>query len=899
MRARVLGPLEVRRRDQPVETGPVRQRVILALLLLNTGRPVPRARLVDVLWSAPPANAVNKVQGYVAALRNALEPGRRRRGESILRHSGGGYCLDVPRDLLDLSVFDDLLAAAAGARPDAALGLLRSALELWRGDVLADLGEAVADLPEVQAVRSRHRQAVLLAARLAEGRAASAALVPHLVRATGPAPLDEELHAALVVALHRCGRRAEALRVFHAVRERLAEELGVGPGTRLSEAYHQVLRPDADLSVPAQLPPDAPGFAGRSALVGSLTRRLTERRRDPGVVLLSGVAGAGKTALAVRVARLVAEVFPDGQLFADLEGTGDRPADPDEVLRGFLGALGVPDERVPAALPARTALFRSLLAHRRVLVVLDDARDAAQVRPLLPGSATNAVLLTSRSHLAALDVADRVDVGVLSTPDAVALLSAALGGPPRDGAGELVAACGHLPLALRIAAGRVLLGGREDLGPVTGLLRDERVRMDELRLDDLGVRASLMPSYRRLEAASARAFRLLAAAPCPAPSTAAAAVALGTGPDRLAGLLEPLVDAHLVRVDRGRCEFHGLVRAFGRERALAEEPEAWLGQARTRLAGWYLGALWRAVHAVLPGSGGGEVRLPGAAGAPRFTDPAVASSWLDDHEDDLVEVIRHAIEDRLVDTAVALAATERFGRYFTRRGHPGHHRRLCEAALDRACAEGDADGQALAAIGLGAAALQAGDPDTAFEHLSWAVKHLDRSGTREEATAWADLALVHDARGEPREALDALHRARQIYQRVGDERGSVAVLGGLGRQHTALADYPSALVTLRRALARARRLGLAELVADLHNGIGDTWRHAGDAEQAVAGYQAGLSRAERLGDVRVEAAALEGLGLTYLRSGHTRRAGEKLAQAADRYLALGNHPRAAALRAAL
>lgn len=680
VRARVLGSLEVWRRDQLVETGPVRQRVILALLLLNAGRPVPRARLVDVLWADPPANAVNKVQGYVAALRNALEPGRRSRSESILRHTGGSYSLEVPRHLLDLSVFDDLLSAATGARQDAAVELLRSALELWRGDVLADLGEVISDLPEVQAVRSRHRQAVLLAAKLAEDRAGNAALVPHLTLATELVPLDEEIHAALVVALHRCGRRAEALRAFHAIRERLAEELGVGPSTRLSEAYQQVVRPDADPSMPAQLPQDAPRFVGRAALVGSLSRRLIEEHGDPMVVLLSGVAGVGKTTLAVRVGHLVAEAFPDGQLFAALAGTSNRPADPKEVLRGFLGALGVPDERVPAALPARAALFRSLLAHRRILVVLDDARDATQVRPLLPGSATNAVLLTSRSHLAALDVADRVSVDVLSTSDAVELLAAALGKPLESGAGavagELAAACGNLPLALRIAAGRILLGGHLDIDSCTVLLRDERARLDELRLDDLAVRSSLMLSYRHLDAGSARTFRLLAGAACPTPSMAAAAVMLAVKPNRLASLLEPLIDAHLLRVVAGRCEFHRLVRAFGRERALAEESERQRRQAQTRLVGWYLSTLWNAVDTALPGLGAKKARLPGAVTGLRFTGQVAASEWLNDNETNLVEVIHHATDERLVDTTVALAAAERFGRYFTAPGHLEHARRF-------------------------------------------------------------------------------------------------------------------------------------------------------------------------------------------------------------------------------
>jgi DNA-binding SARP family transcriptional activator len=696
LRARVLGTLEVRRRDQLVETGPVRQRIILALLLLNAGRPVPRARLVDVLWADPPANAVNKVQGYVAALRNALEPGRRSRSESILRHTGGGYSLDMPRDLLDLAVFDDLLGAAVGARRDRATELLCSALELWRGDVLADLGEVIADLPEVQAVRSRHRQAVLLAATLAEDRADAAALVPHLTLATELAPLDEEVHAALVVTLHRCGRRAEALQAFHTVRERLASELGVGPGVRLSEVYQQVVHPDADPPVPAQLPHDVPGFVGRAALVESLSQQLTERHEEPRVVLLSGVAGAGKTALAVRVGHLVAPAFPDGQLVADLAGTSDRPSDPNEVLRGFLRALGVPDERVPGALLARAALFRSLLAHRRILVVLDDAYDAAQVRPLLPGSSANVVLLTSRSRLTALDVTDRVAVGVLSAPDAVELLAATLGRRLENGTGavarELAAACGHLPLALRIAAGRLLLGSHPDIHSFTGLLRDERVRLDELRLDDLAVRSSFMLSYRHLDVESARTFRLLATAACPAPSMAAAAVMLAVRPDRLARLLEPLVDAHLVRVDvAGRCEFHRLVRAFGRERAWAEETEQQRGQAQTLLAGWYLSTLWHAVDTVLPGPGTRSIRLPCTASGLRFTDPVAASAWLDDNETNLFEVIRHAIDERLVETTVALAAAERFGRYFAPRGHLAHHRRLCESILDRTCADGDAD----------------------------------------------------------------------------------------------------------------------------------------------------------------------------------------------------------------
>lgn len=482
---RVLGPVEVRLAGQRVSIGHARQRSVLAVLLLDLNQVVPAERLIDRVWGEePPASVRNVLYGYVSGLRSALagvaEPG------VTLGRGPGGYRLEVDQDQVDLHRFRRQVArASAACGDDDQAVLLRGALELWRGEALAGLSS-----PWLDAMRerlSRQRMAAVLDLNeiaLRQGR--HDALISELAEDAAAHPVDERLTGQLMLALYRSGQHAEALRRFEQIRARLADELGVDPAPELQALYQQILRSDPALAlpqaasrrgasrpngqgqlpaVPRQLPAAVQHFAGRMAELRMLDELLVQAAARGGAMVISavsGTAGVGKTSLAVRWAYQVARRFPDGQLYADLRGFGPSgtPVTPAEVIRRFLDALvGVP-ERIPPSPQAQQDLYRSMLAGRRMLIVLDNARDAAQVRPLLPGSSGSLVVVTSRSQLtslAAVDGARVIYLDVLPRDEAVELLSLRLGenlAAEPQAADELVELCARLPLALGVVAAR-------------------------------------------------------------------------------------------------------------------------------------------------------------------------------------------------------------------------------------------------------------------------------------------------------------------------------------------------------------------------------------------------------------------------------------------------------------
>ncbi|MET9617946.1 AfsR/SARP family transcriptional regulator [Kitasatospora indigofera] len=669
----ILGALEVRHGGRPAAVERPRHRAVLTWLLLHADRLVTTEQLVDAVWGENPvATARGRVHAAVSELRKTLRTG----GSKPLVSRNGGYCLLTEGATVDVVRFrqgvDGARRLACDGDPAGAATALREGLGLWRGTALAGLEAPFAGATRAQLEEERFAAQELLAdLELSLGRHQE--LVPELGAVLDRYPTREGIAERLVLALYRSGRQTDALAVVRRVRRRLGDEYGLDPGRSLGELESAVLRGDPALlgaprtgiretaaipagpserqpvgpspgagpsrapepspapdppaapgpsphSVapqfrPAQLPPAVSDFAGRCAELGELQDQLRQAG-EPGlrVCAVTGPGGIGKTALTLHAAHRSAGLFPDGQLHADLRG-GDRvPAPPTEVLAGFLRALGVSAGAVPAAAEDRAALYRSVLAHRRLLVVLDDARDVAQIRPLLPGSGRCAVVVTSRSKLAGLVGAHRVDLERLDDTEAHALFAGALG--PRRAAAEpeataeVLAACAGLPLALRIVAARLTVRRHWTVAAMSARLGDHGRTLDELHIDDLAVRTCFETSYRRLAAPGgrrrapdpARAFRLLGIAPASVISRPAAAALLDLSPRQADEVLEHLVDSCLLESPApGHYRLHGLLRLFAAERAAAEESEAARRAAVERVTDWYLSSLVEADALHFPG----------------------------------------------------------------------------------------------------------------------------------------------------------------------------------------------------------------------------------------------------------------------------------------------------------
>ncbi|MFJ1709240.1 BTAD domain-containing putative transcriptional regulator [Kitasatospora sp. NPDC088346] len=582
-----------------IAAGAGQRQAVLAVLALSAGRVVTADELVRRVWgeSAPPSVAA-MVRNHVSRLRATIgaEAGDAAR---ILVSRAGGYVLELADRGLDTAEFD-VLADAAARRQDrgeaaAAAGLYREALGLWTGTALSGVPGPYA---ERQRERLTERRLAVLESclELELGLGGHARLVEELTALCAEHPLRENPRGLLMAALYRSGRQAEALEVFTATRRVLTEELGVEPGSGLRRLQQRILAADPGLAPPspatgpahgvapsaatakrpAQLPADVGDFTGRTAEVEAIANGLTREGPTAALVTVSGAAGVGKTTLAVRAARTVRAAFADGQLYADLSGVRGEPADPAEVLGGFLRALGVPAPAIPAHPGERAELYRTVLAGRRVLVVLDEARDEEQIRPLLPGGSSCAVLVTGRARLPGLRPSLAVELGLLAHAEVVEFLSAVVGHPriaaERAAADDIAAACGGLPLALRIAATKIAARPSWSLAAIAARLTNEDRRLGELRVGDLAIESELRLGYRRLTDELAAAFRRLAG-PGLLPSdwsTEEAAAVLGLPEEAASGMAERLVNAGLLdSPGPGRYRFHELVRLFARAEAAA------------------------------------------------------------------------------------------------------------------------------------------------------------------------------------------------------------------------------------------------------------------------------------------------------------------------------------------
>ncbi len=918
----ILGPVEATVAGQQINIGHARQRAVLAVLLLDLNQQVPDDRMIDRLWGEdPPASARNLIYGYAARLRASLASAED--PAVVLARRAGGYVLIAAPDQLDLHCFRRQVAQA-GLDDGEHAEVLRRALGLWRGQALAGLNSpwfrAMRDSLELQRLA-----AVLDLNDIALRQGQHGALISELTGQAAAHPADERLAGQLMLALYRSGRQADALQCYEQTRRQLAEELGADPGHELQTLHQRILRGDQLLAtpdsvdlrpgpVPRQLPTDVPAFTGRAKELADLDRLLGHStgngndanarqadRNAPAVVIsaVSGTAGVGKTALAIRWAHLVADKFPDGQLYVNLRGYDPaQPMLPADALAGFLRALGVPGQDMPVELEERAARYRSLLAGRRMLIVLDNASAASQVRPLLPGTPGCSTLVTSRDALAGLvarDGARRLDLDLLPQSDAVSLLQALIGAradADPQATAALAAQCARLPLALRVAAEVAAARPAVSLAGVVSELADLQRR---LTLLDAGgdshtaVRAVFSWSYRQLDAEAARAFRLVGLHPGPDLSAYATATLTGATVSQSTDVLDRLTRAHLIRsASHGRHDMHDLLRAYACDLAAAHDGADEQRAALTRLFDHYLYGAATAMDTLFPAEQGRRPRIPRPAGpAPPLTDPAAARTWLDAERTCLVAVAAYMATNGWPDYTVRLASI--LFRYLDVSGYVAEALIIHNHARRAASHSGDRSGEAKALTSLGSVAFRQGRHPEAANYYQQALQLCRETGDRAgEARALHNLGLSEIELGDWHRAFGHLQEALPMYGVVRDRVGEARALGHLGVVDLKQGRFEEAASRNRQALAVLRevgdRLGESNTLARL----GLIELHQRNLSAAAGHLQQALIVCREAGDRFAEADAMSTLGDVEFRQGKYELAASNVRRALEMYREIGS-----------
>ncbi|MEU6540686.1 BTAD domain-containing putative transcriptional regulator [Streptomyces sp. NPDC047000] len=964
VRFAVLGPLRAWRAGAELRLGPPQQQAFAALLLANAGRPVTVTEAVGMLWGQdPPPSAVNVVRRYAGALRRVLEPGlpRMATGSWLLRE-GGGYRLDVDVTTLDLLRFRELRAQARAAdradRPADALGSYTRALALWRGHAAAGIPAEARGHPVFAALDGERLATVKEAAGTALRCGRAEAVLPQLQGLADGHPLDEPLHGLLIRALALTGQQARALETYQRIRTLLAQELGVGPSAELLAAHREVLGarsappPPAPLAAPAgegpasrtaasektpaarhdllvplprpaQLPAAYEHFAGRAAEIEHLLRRLPAAPGPDGpgaatvISTIGGMAGVGKTTLAVQLAHRVTDRFPDGQLYVNLRGFDLNGAamDPAEAVRGFLEALGVSRRQMPDGPEAQAALYRSLLADRRVLVLLDNARDAAQVRPLLPGAPGCLVLITSRDRLTSMVVshgAHPLTLGPMSPQDARRSLVRRLGAgrvAAEPGAADtIVSLCGGLPLALAVITARALMNPAFSLSGIAAELREANGSLDAF--DGLDATADVRTvfgwSYRMLTGEAARLFRLLSLHPGPDLGTHAAAALADRPVPRVRSLLAELTRVHLLTEEApGRYRFHDLLRAYANELARAGDGtgdgEEERRGALCRMLDHYLLTAHASASLLDPaGVFPSPAPSPAASGTPvALGDAGAALSWFSTERLVLLEVTRQSVDEGLGGHAWQLARLldpvhERFG-------HWHDWADLQRLALTAARRLADPVGVAHAHGGLGRACSLLRRYPEAEDHLRHALSLFEALGDDlGQAHTRRALGWVMTRTGRHREAIRHTRHALDLYRIAGHPSGQADAMNAIAWYETVLGDHEAAVADAVRSLLLYRRM--SDRGGPNEANTWDTLAYAhhrlGNFGRARTCYLRAVDMLRRSGDRYNEAGSLTRLGDTYAAAGDDAAARAVWAQAAD-ILAEIDPPWAAEVRAKL
>ncbi|NEA32241.1 BTAD domain-containing putative transcriptional regulator [Streptomyces sp. SID13031] len=911
---RLLGPIAVLDDGTEVPIGAPRLRTLLAALLVSANQTVTFSELVLWLWGGePPAQPQRALHTAVSRLRAVLGP------DAGLQTVIGGYRLDVEDNQLDLRQFRRL--AASEATDD-----LTAALRLWRGEPLT----GALDYPVVRDERSVLQEEWLrVTEQLIDARLAlreHAELVPELTALTKQYPLWERFWAQLMLALHNSARQGDALAAYHEVAELLREQLGVDPGEEIRRVHLTVLSGQQDAAPAAppewrvhrQLPLDLGDFVGRQDEVDAIVARLTSPAAVP-VATISGPPGAGKTALAVRVAYRLQSRYPDGQWYVRLDGAGDSERDPLEVLRTLLELAGA--EVLTGDADTLSARLRSLLADKQVLILLDDAKDSQQVRPLLPGSRNSAVLVTSRNELAGLSVLDSAlgtAVAVLELAEAVELLRAVVGSARVDrelpAAEELARLCGCLPLALRIAAGHLALRSNDSIAAYAEELRGSNrlVALAVAGEPDTAVEGAFARSYEGLLPDSRRLFALLGLVPGPDVTAPTVAALLGTGPQQAIALLDSLVSANLLVRQADRYCMHDLIRLYSEQRAEVEPQaeSAWL-----RLCEWYLSTTDAATRFdYLP-----AVRLTPQLGHQVFASADEAQTWLEQEEHGLVAMIKRAAERGPAPVAWQLADILR--QYLTLNHRVDAWRATVLAGMAAARSTNDLGGQGAMLHSLGALQFVSGDNTAAIQLANQAAELYARAGFGLGYSALlCNLGMSYDDLGESLKAAELLSRGVTGLRQFDRPGALVNALNSLSNAQCNLGDLDAALAAAGEATEIApdnrtrtlalfnrgvayRLLGnLERAEADLSEAVHSEdeslplqyeaallYADLGYLEEAESWARRALTRSHGNGQPWHEAAALNALGTICSRRGHWNDAA-RYHQAAGGIARSNEHP---------
>ncbi|AGS70787.1 AfsR/SARP family transcriptional regulator [Streptomyces collinus] len=884
LRFNVLGSLECLADGHRIKLGGPLQERILTSLLLEPGRTVPIERLIETAWGeAAPDTAKPQVRKAIADLRRRL-PG----GPALIVTEDAGYRGALEPLQVDLHLFSQHVQKAASDRaagePGAAAGELRKALALWRGPVLNGTGGAVLDAAST-VVEERRLAAVeeLFALRLQLGEDSD--LVSEIREFADAYPLREGLRAQLMLALYRAGRQAEALHEYAAVRDLLDEELGISPCPELAGLFEKILRASPELDAPAParpapaprpsdgprvaekapctLPYDLPDFTGRHLELQTLLDR-----GQPGegvrILAVDGMGGVGKTTLIMRAAHRLAAAYPDGQLYLDLRGftPGEQPLAPEEATRILLRALGTPDNAVPDDAWSRLAMWQAASASRRLLLVLDNAADAGQIRPLLPAASQCLVLVASRRRLLDLDGAHWTSLGTLPPRDSATLLTRTLGeervAADPEAAKSLATLCGHLPLALRIATARLHNRPRWSLQYFVDRLREEDALLTELRSTERSVATTIQLSYESLGDRHRRAFRLLGVHPGPNFDPHAAAALTDLTPKDAEQMLEDLLDSQLLQQhEAGRYSFHDLIRSFALslwDDSARHEKDTAVG----RLMNYYLRATNEACRILFPGLRQYASAPTGdAPGLPAFRDAQTARRWYDRESRGLQATVRLGQKHDFHRLASYLARNTVL--HLHAQGAIWDFRKLAEVAVS--AARRAADTQAL-------------------------------------CLSLANLASAHQILGEFRSATEAAEEGLRVARSHGDTVSEAAFLDLLGWAHIVLGSLSEGYDLLLRGIGLHREFGniRRESIALCNLSTLHLWQ--GRNAEAIAAAERAVLLCQEVGEQEHEVAALNDLVIAHLDRGDDASAQRHL----DRALTLGEHsamPRNRAMSLAL
>ncbi|MBG0831620.1 tetratricopeptide repeat protein [Planomonospora sp. ID67723] len=920
---RILGPVDIQRGERSLTVTGVKQRTLLAVLALHANRSVSHERLLTALWgSAIPDNARRLLHSHLWGLRRLLSD------EEPLENTPQGYLLRLRPGMCDLDLFttETALARSALAAGDAAEAArrFRVALALWRGPALGGTQ------PEFQAaegpgLEEQHRAALndRIEADLRCGQ--NTELIGELRHLINDRPLDERLHAQLLLALYRAGRQAEALAVFRDLRRMLNAELGLEPGPELQQLHQRVLAADPELhpaaataaSVPVEAPPPpppatttpaassavsprdrAPGvettsvgetsgpcqlpravgdFTSRDSEVAHLMRE-TAGDAAPAVVIesIDGMAGVGKTALAIHVAHRLAARFPGGQLYVDLHGhtPGRQPVMPVEALRVLLRAVGTPSEEIPSDVEEAAAVWRSAASSRRMLIVLDNAATTGQVRPLLPGRSGSHILITSRRRLAGLEDAAVLSLDVLTHADAAALFTRIVGAErvaaQQQAVDEVVDLCGGLPLALRIAAARLVHRPAWTVRDLATRLGDQRRRLQELRADNRDVATAFALSYGQLPAIQQRLFRLLGLIPGDDFDAYAAAALSGLAVGDAEQGLEELLDAHLLQQHTaGRYRFHDLLRDYAQQSCQSAEPDSERDAAVERLRSHYLLTTILATATLGYGDPRDQPSPTSAAAekSPALTTPEHATAWLQAERGNLLAAALTCHD------AWAVAISTVVWRYLNFSAHHGDALTLHSHAADIAQRLDDQNAHIQTLINLGIAYWRTAQHEQALHYQRHALAIARRIGDHiAQSRALNLLGIVYADMGRPEQSNDHFEQALALAREANDRPQENRILINLGINHERLGNYPRALRYQQRALAYARELGDVISEGRTLSSLGHIHRRTGRYEIAVNHFQLALAIADQAGDRTMEANVLNQLGVVYGRLGRLQEA---------------------------